>query len=65
MTDRGNLDASGLTRRRLIEVGAQGALGMTAAGWLAGCGGAKESSARPPRRTGAGRPSVVARSWSP
>jgi plastocyanin len=28
-----------ITRRRLIEMGAQGTLGLTAAGWLAGCGG--------------------------
>jgi peptide/nickel transport system substrate-binding protein len=56
MTDRGNLDASGLTRRRLIEVGAQGALGMTAAGWLAGCGGAKESVSPTATPEGGGTP---------
>ena len=61
MSDLGNPDASGLTRRRLIEVGATGALGLTGAGWLAGCGGAKEklsSTATPdgdakPKRGGA------------
>jgi peptide/nickel transport system substrate-binding protein len=61
MTDHGSPDSSGLTRRRLITVGAQGALGMSAAGWLAACGGAKEklsSTATPaagakPKRGGA------------
>jgi peptide/nickel transport system substrate-binding protein len=28
-----------ITRRRLIQIGANGTLGLTAAGWLAGCGG--------------------------
>ncbi|MEO8687245.1 MAG: ABC transporter substrate-binding protein [Solirubrobacteraceae bacterium] len=58
MTDPGMHDASGLTRRRLIEFGAQGAIGLTAGGWLAGCGGAKQklsSTATPaatPKRGG-------------
>ena len=56
MSDLGNPDASGLTRRRLIEVGATGALGLTGAGWLAGCGGAKEKLSPTATPDGDGKP---------
>ena len=44
MTDPGTNDGSQITRRRLIQVGASGALGVTAAGWLAACGGGSDDT---------------------
>jgi peptide/nickel transport system substrate-binding protein len=46
----------GLTRRRLIGVGTQGAMGMTAAGWLAACGGAKKRTATTTTDNAAAKP---------
>jgi peptide/nickel transport system substrate-binding protein len=43
MNESGTNDGSPITRRRLLQVGAQGAFGMSAAGWLAACGGSGNS----------------------
>ena len=59
MTDPDRTDGGQLTRRRLIELGAQGTLGMTAAGWLAACGSSDDDAqqqgdgATKPKRGGA------------
>jgi peptide/nickel transport system substrate-binding protein len=59
MDHRATNDGSDIiTRRRLLQVGAQGAMGIGAAGWLAACGGSgnpqpQGGSSEKPKRGGA------------
>jgi peptide/nickel transport system substrate-binding protein len=56
MNEHGMTEGAALTRRRLLQVGAQGAFGVSAASLLAACGGGGGAASGPQKHGAGGRP---------